>query len=246
MNIFLKVFFGTCFLSSFTSLYAQSECPPGSMKVEFFSAASEKKKILCQVKKDGKFETVADITDGIPAVKVETKSAGAQDFQKISAYLQELFKIIAGEGKKSALAADFNVSNCDQNKLEWAKLFLSNGTRKVIYAFSKDCDVNGEFLAKLNSPFPMKLKLRHLSNFQLTDMSVIVQMKMNSSSLNIHFESPQGLVVSPQEKIIYKGHYSIDIDLMSGSPFPGTGKGEITILKINDKEVNITTPILDV
>lgn len=189
----------------------------------------------------------ADIVKkGIPATKVETKTPGNQGTERVSVYLQELFKLIAGEGKKNSKTAEFKVSECDQNKIEWAKLVMTNGTRRVKYVFDKECDVEGEFVAKLESPFPMKLKLRHLSNFKSSEMTVMIKMKLNSTSLNISFESPKGLVISPLEKIFYKGHYSVDIDLMTGSPFPGTGKGEVTINKINDKVVKITTPISDV
>lgn len=171
----------------------------------------------------------------IPTAKVETKTAAHQT------PVQELFKILAGKS-----TTKFKVSECDQNKLEWVKLVLSNGSRPLNYAFNKECDVEGSFVAKINSPIPMKLKLRHLSNFTYADMTVIVQIKMSMENLTIRFETPKGLMVSPVEKITYKGFYSVVIDFLTGRPLPGSGKGEVTILKINDKVVNLRAPIKDV
>jgi alpha-tubulin suppressor-like RCC1 family protein len=49
--------------SFISSVFAQQVCPSNTLKVEFNDPIDKKHKIFCQVKKDGKYETVLDLSE---------------------------------------------------------------------------------------------------------------------------------------------------------------------------------------
>jgi hypothetical protein len=65
---------------------AQNECPKDTLKVDFQSPVTGKRKIVCQIKKDGKFETVAEFNPDekdnkqiVTAQKTEIKEPVSED-----------------------------------------------------------------------------------------------------------------------------------------------------------------------
>lgn len=220
---------------------AQNDCPKNSLRVEFDSPVTRTKKILCQIKKDGQFVTISELNGEVSPLETPKEVPHKIDTQSISKNLQELLKIISVEQQKSS--TEFIVEDCDKNHHEWVKMALTNKARKVSYQFEKNCDVEGEFEAQFGKTFPMKMNLRHLSNYQRTEMNILLSIVPGTQGLELKFEASDSLLQSPKEKIRFKAWYSISINPLTARPFPGTKQGEITILEVNEQKLDMKTKI---
>lgn len=125
----------------------------------------------------------------------------------------------------------FVVSGCDKTKMDWVQMAIMQQPKVFDYKFSENCDVEGTFTAKMNEEFPVKLKVRHLSDYKEVETKVLITLNGTTEGILIKFVGTDGVFSSEEEKVTFKSWYTIDGNPILGKEFKK--KGEIELMALN-------------
>ena len=89
----------------------------------------------------------------------------------------------------------------------------------------------------------MNFKLRNLEDLNNTTLKVIMTLNKSQAGIRYKFVVIEGTISSPSRRGQFTAEYEVDIDPMTGEAQKGTQAGKITLIKVNDKEVNLTQKI---
>ncbi len=260
----------TFFLS--LSAFAQNnpQCPSESYLIEYTSPVTRLKKSFCGYLKDGNtikhgdefiYDAKGEVIKKISynhgqegeATTPEVKSPDFKGYhlpgtkslnpdQKLLASIHDLIEILTlkkNYGKKNS----FKVNGCDDRPTDWLKGALLNTPIKKTYIFKDDCDAAGSFEARFNAEFPLNFKLRNLEDLDNTSLKVIMTLNKSQAGIRYKFVVIEGTISSPSRRGQFTAEYQVDIDPMTGEAQKGTQAGKITLIKVNDKEVNLSQNI---
>jgi hypothetical protein len=237
------------------SAFAQNDCPSNTLAMEYVSPVSGTKKITCGYMKDGKIikhgpekeldasgkiskytmyeeNQIAEVKPAAPAVNEDESFAVLGQLLKILT----IDKVAVNDGK-------FKVHNCDSKPKEWAMAAITGKTVSKSYAFADDnCDVSGSFTASFKDQFPVSFNLRNLNEFTKTSMQVKMNVKQ-ASGVRYMFDVLEGSVTGDGKSISFNSHYEVNINPMTGKALFDTQEGTVTLLKVDNKVLNIARPI---
>lgn len=244
---------------------AFAACPPESMEVEYVSPVTYTRRVTCaymhkgeiikhgpetELDKDGKVIKTTEYNNGEPGKAQAPKPKnlpGAEEFakeQESFAVVTKLLSIFSYD-KTSVNDGDFKVSQCDKKPKDWAIGAITKKDIPRSYSFEEKCDVSGSFTASFKNPFPVSFMLRNLKGFTDTSMTVVMSIKKApENAIRYRFEAGPATVTAPSDKIEFKAWYEVDVDPMSGVTKFNTQGGQITLLKVGDKPMNVERPLL--
>jgi hypothetical protein len=162
--------------------------------------------------------------------------------EKLLASIHELIEILnlkKNYGKKNR----FKANGCDDRPTDWLKGALLNTPIKKTYIFKDECDAAGSFEARFSTEFPMNFQLRNLEDLNNARLKVIMSLNKKDFGIRYKFVVVEGTVSSPSRRGQFTAEYEVDIDPMTGEAQKGTQAGKITLIKVNDKEINLTKNI---
>lgn len=189
----------------------------------------------------GREGKVAIVTPkNLPGVEEASKKDDDESF----AVIGELLKVLAYD-KSGMNEGQFKVGQCDPKPKEWVIATVTKRDLKKSYSFNDRCDVTGSFTASFTKAFPVVFKLRHLRNFESTSMNVKMNLKKaGMGEIRYQFDAENSSVSSPEKTILFKAHYEVTVDAMTGETKFETQEGKVTLLKVGDKVMNIERPLV--
>lgn len=239
-----------------TSVWSQTadslQCPADTLKVDFVSPVTGLRKVACTKNINGQNVPQSEYTFDKSGQLIPGKSSSApaqpqtnipgtdekMANEKISSALRHVLKILSRQSLNDGRVS-FRVSGCEANPMEWIKMALTKQPRTFSYQFKEGCDVEGSFTAAFEKEFPLNMKLKNLYDFNQTTMSVMQKISKGQKGLRYRFDAITGSLNSPSEKVEFKAWYEIEFNMFNGDPIPETQDGRLTILKVNDKPVQI-------
>lgn len=212
-----------------------------------FNASGElQKKLVYNHGKEGEEpQAAAPAFGGKNIPGTEEASIGAKpknEEEKLLATLQELLGILTlkkvdmGNGR-------FKVSKCDPNSSTWVRGAIMKTPINKTYKFQDLCDVQGSFSANFQKEFPVSFELRNLQDYNKTDMTVTMEVSRVTSGILYKYKVLEGSISSPTSNANFKAEYEVELDPLKGKIFKNTQKGQLTVMKINGKEVSASVPL---
>lgn len=249
----------------FTINLADAECPPEAMAVEHRSPVTGIKRSTCGYMQDGilikhgpeiEFRADGSIKKTIyynhneegkapsPQPKFsKTNLPGAEEGSEAFGVVEKLLRVLTF--KHSGLNdGEFQVGKCDPDSRQWVKAALTKSDLKKSYTFKEHCDVSGSFTASFRKEFPVKFQLRNLQDFTSTVMKVTMMINPAKSGIRYRFEVSDGSVSSKEKSIQFTAQYEVSLNPLTGKPLYSTQEGKITLVRVGNKDLNITRPLV--
>jgi hypothetical protein len=229
------------------------ECPPDTLKVDFVSPVTGLRKVACTKNINGQNVPQIEYTFDKSGQLIPGKSApafggyklpGTEEkpsevpSEKVSSALKHVLKILSRQSINDGLVS-FRVTGCEADPMEWIKMALTKQPKTFSYQFREGCDVQGSFTAAFEKEFPLKMNLKNLYDFNQTEMNVIQKISKGEKGVRYRFEALTGILKSSAERIEFKAWYEIEFNMFNGNPIMETQDGRLTILKVNDKTMQI-------
>jgi hypothetical protein len=149
-------------------------------------------------------------------------------------------------GKKkiaSSLLKDFRVDKCQTEKINWSDVLLLRRPVTLVFKFHEGCDVEGNVVPKIFTPFPSNLKLRHLKFYDRVESMNKVTATFESKPV-MTIELREGTLFGKTGKVKFEADYQVQIDPMNKEkPVEKNLGGEIRISEIAGQKVSIKEKI---
>lgn len=128
------------------------------------------------------------------------------------------------------------VKGCKFDQGKWIMLLISKQPFQEKISFNKNCDLKGEYTAKMESPFPVSFLLQNLENFNQVDFKFIIKLVYKPVAL-IKIKMIDG-IIKGKDTARYELEYSAQIDPLSKNFIKKDLGGQLTIKTINSKKIN--------
>lgn len=128
------------------------------------------------------------------------------------------------------------VKGCKFDQGKWIMLLLSKQPFQEKINFNKDCDLKGEYTAKMETAFPVSFSLRNISNFNQVDFKFIINLEYDPVAL-IKIKMIDG-IIKGKDRASFELEYSAQIDPLSKNFIKKDLGGQLTIKTINSKKIN--------
>src|SRR6476661_3444924 len=88
--------------------------------------------------------------------------ASTSEVEEAKASIRSLIAPLLPGPKKIAqdLLKDFRVDKCQTEKINWTDVLLLRSSVTLVFKFHDGCDIEGNVVPKIFTPFPSNLKLR--------------------------------------------------------------------------------------
>lgn len=165
------------------------------------------------------------------------KSAHNAKLEETKAVLKTLLPFHKKIGKNN-----FTVKKCkiDQNK--WMLLLIAKQAFTEKVTFNKNCHIEGQYTAKMGTPFPVKLKLQKLENFDRVNFNFLIKLLYEPIPM-IKIFMQNGTLKGKKDNIKFELDYAAEVDPLSKNFIKKDLGGTITIHSINGEKVKQKIPI---
>jgi hypothetical protein len=156
--------------------------------------------------------------------------------------IEKIISTLFVDKKGSKDLSSFRIEKCQISKLDWSQFLVPTKKVNLEYNFKDGCDLQGILTPQFFKPFLMDLQLRNL--FEFTNIKSVNQI---SAILERHpvikLEMKDGSLNGEKSNIIFEANYSVRIKTIEKKTKIEHLGGEISILKINSKQVLIKKKI---
>lgn len=138
---------------------------------------------------------------------------------------------------------DFSVANCEKYKINWMDVIMMQKSIALSYKFKPGCDIEGVIKPMVLKPFPVSLKLKNLSKFNLLESENKITATIESLPImNLAVRSAK--LTGAQGLVKFEADYSVRINpLKENNIIEENLGGEIRITEIYGKVANIKEKI---
>ncbi|MBT4792047.1 MAG: hypothetical protein HON90_10785 [Halobacteriovoraceae bacterium] len=135
-----------------------------------------------------------------------------------------------------------NTDGCLFQKDKWAQLALTKAPFVEKLTFSKTCDLEGKFQVKMDSFFPLKLKIKNFKNFTGIKSNIKLSIILIDKPI-LRIEMVR-TVISGKKELEFSLEYEVYIDLLSEHPMQKHKGGKFHLKRIGKKIINKSFPVL--
>jgi hypothetical protein len=226
------------------------KCPDISITAKYISPVTQAMKLTCGYFRRGHLikhgeEIEFDKKGSISRIKFYNHDIeGPDPEQEKESFetIEDLIRVLAFE--KVSDNKKLKLVHCDKEIKTWVHAALTRNTVKKSYAWNEGCDFQGSFLASFLEEFPVKLKLKNLSDFTKARMIVKMRINQGPSGIRYEFDVREGAMTGTSGIINFKVHYEVDVDPLTGSTKYSTQDGKITLTRVGDRVLNLSRPLL--
>lgn len=137
--------------------------------------------------------------------------------------------------KKGAKSA-FTIDKCKIDQKKWMMLLVARQPFTEKITFNQFCNIQGQYTAKMEVPFPVKFELQKLENFDQVSFNFLIKLIYEPVPM-IKIYMQNGKLKGKSDTIIFDLEYEAEIDPLSKEFIKKDKGGFITIHSINGKKV---------
>lgn len=160
---------------------------------------------------------------------------------KITEDVKKLFAILL-PGTSHHNQGQFKLDECPDYQIEWLQLALLKKSFTANYKFKPGCDIEGSFSPLMDQSFVVNLKIRNIADFETLKMNSLLKIIPEENKLKLSVSALPSEVQSPKNSVKFSGDYAISVTPLDFENYENLG-GEIQILEINKKKINIKEKI---
>lgn len=135
----------------------------------------------------------------------------------------------------------FTVDKCKIDQSKWMLLLIAKQVFTEKITFNSQCHIEGQYTAKMETPFPVHLKLKNLTNFDQIQFNFLIKLVYDPVP-TIKINMQNGKLKGTDNKIHFDLDYAAQIDPLSKNFIKKDLGGKITIRSINTIKVKQVIP----
>jgi hypothetical protein len=139
-------------------------------------------------------------------------------------------------------AKGIKTAGCKVQKEKWALSLISKESFVVKIVFNKKCDLEGKFTVKMDSFFPVKLKIRNFKKFHTlsTNMKVSISFTQTDTLLKLDLNKSK---LSGKKSLEFNLDYIVAIDPFSQPMLKKHVGGKLFIKKFGEQKFYKSYPL---